>query len=745
MNRKLVFIAGELAGYVHLLSDGESVTFGRSGANEIVLTDPKVSRNHMRITNRGGKVTVDDLGSNNGTYVNGKRVSSAQLEVGDRIHVGDSVFELASVDAPEVAQLRASKSRPIRRTEEDEAAQTQQICQQPLAPLVSPTARATYDRFEDLTRFDEMTFVVTHKFCDACGRVIPKKEEREQQTRVMSGYLYCRECAEQMVRGVIGPYRIIEQIGKGATGAVYRAEHSTTKRVVALKVLLKYLTTDETVVRRFLREARAGAILNHPNIVRTFDAGEDNGIYYIVMEYVKGRILENIVREEGPFSPSRAVEIVIQVARALGYAYEHKIVHRDLRPANIIVTEDNIAKVINMGMAKSLQAAGLASTVSSSIGTPSTIEFAAPEQIVAPKTVDCRTDIYTLGATLYFMLSGQPPFRACNVKQYLQQITSGSFRPLKEVNPSIPSRLCELVERMMHRDMNKRFTTPAECRKELSQYLFQAFSVQDIYYGTREIAARKAEAPDDKPQGDMHVAKEIQRKLVPARLPEVPGFEMATYYKPAQQLSGDYLDFFPIGDNRYALMVAEITEKGMSGALVMAMVRGALRLIAPDKPTLADVMAELNYLICRDIKKDMFVTAIYGILDATDSTLSMISAGHNSPLLYTNETNSYEFIARTGTALGVTPKQNFAEPEREYTFFMAPGDMALLCTDGVVKAQNAHGELFGESRLKSVIEEFGQESCEEIVSNLLRKLDAFREGTPQNDDIGIFIIRRGLE
>ncbi len=745
MNKKLVFITGELAGYVHLLSEGGVITFGRSGANDVVFTDCKVSRNHMRITNRGGKVSVDDLGSNNGTYVNGKRVSTAQLAMGDRVHLGDSVLELSAVDAPEVAQLRAGKTKPTPRAGEEEAAQTHWIRQQPPAPALRPTAKATYDKFEDLARFDELAFVATHKFCDACGRVIPKKEVQERQAKVVGGYLYCRECAEQMTRGVIGPYKIIEQIGKGTTGAVYRAEHGTMKRVVAVKVLLKYLTTDETAVQRFLREARAGAILNHPNIVQTFDAGEDNGTYYIVMEFVKGRLLEDMVREEGPLSPPRAVDIVIQVARALEYAFELKIVHRDLRPAHIVITEDNIAKVIDMGMAKSLQAAGLASTVSSSMGTPSTIEFAAPEQIVAPKTVDCRTDIYTLGTTLYFMLAGQPPFRACNVKQYLQQITTGSFKPLKEANPSTPSRLCELVERMMHRDMGKRFATPAECRKELSQYVFQAFSVQDIYHGTREVAAKKVEVPDDESLRDMRVAKEIQQKLVPAKLPDVPGFEVATYYKPARQLSGDYLDFFPIGDNRYALMVADVAGKGTPGALVMAMVRGALRLIAPDKPVLADVMAELNHLICRDIKKGMFVTAIYGILDMTGSTLSMISAGHNPPLLYVNETNSYEFTVPTGTALGVTPKQNFAEPGREYTFFMAPGDMAVLYTDGIVEAQNARGELFGESRLKSAVEEVGQESCEAIVANLVKQLESFRGEAAQNDDISFFIIRHGLE
>ncbi|MDQ7780189.1 MAG: SpoIIE family protein phosphatase [Planctomycetota bacterium] len=745
MNRKLVFIAGELAGYVHLLPDGGVTTLGRTGTNDIVFTDCKVSRSHMRIANRGGKVMVDDLGSNNGSFVNGRRISSAQLELGDRVHLGDSIAELADVDAPEVAQLRATRAKPAPQPADDEAAQTHWVRQQPSVPTAAASARATYDKFEDLARFDELAFVATHKFCDACGRVIPKREVQDRQARVIGGYLYCRECADQMARGTIGPYRIIEQVGKGTTGAVYRAEHSTMRRVVAVKVLLKYLTADETSVQRFLREARSGAVLNHPNIVQTFDAGEDHGTYFIVMEYVQGRLVENIVKDDGPMPPPKAVDIAIQVARALEYAFEHRIVHRDLRPANIILTDDNIAKVIDMGMAKSLQAAGLASTVSSSMGTPSTIEFAAPEQIMAPKTVDCRTDIYTLGTTLYFMLAGQPPFRACNVKQYLQQITSGSHRPLKEANPALPDRLCSIVDKMMHKDMDKRYTTPAEFREELSKYYFEAFSVQDMYRGPGGEPVKESDLLDSEARRDMKMAKEIQQKLVPAKLPDAPGFEAATYYKPARQLSGDYLDFFPIGDNRYALMVADVAGKGTPGALVMAMVRGALRLIAPDKKTLAEVMDELNRLVCRDIKKGMFVTAIYGVLNANDSTLTLVSAGHNPPLVFVNESNSLDFLTPTGTALGVSPKQDFAEPGREYTLFMAPGDIALLYTDGVVEATNSKSELFGDDRLKATMEQHGQETCEEIVKAIVSELDSFRAGAPQSDDISIFIIRRGLD
>ena len=208
----------------------------------------------------------------------------------------------------------------------------------------------------------------------------------------------------------ISGYSLVSKLGEGGMGTVFKAVHELTGREVAIKVLPPHLSADEEYRRRFLREARAAAALNHKNITKVNDAGEQNGLYYIVMEYVDGENLTNIVSASGPLETEYALSVAREVALGLAHAHANGIVHRDIKPDNIMLNLKREAKITDMGLAKKLKLAEEGPDITQDgmiLGTP---KYMSPEQILRPESVDFRTDIYSLGATLYSMLTGSAPF-----------------------------------------------------------------------------------------------------------------------------------------------------------------------------------------------------------------------------------------------------------------------------------------------------------------------------------------------
>jgi serine/threonine protein kinase len=299
----------------------------------------------------------------------------------------------------------------------------------------------------------------------------------------------------------IGPYEVVEQLSRGGMGAVYKAVHTKLNRVVAIKVLPASRTKDPTAITRFQREMAALGSLNHRNIVAATDAGEVDGMHYLVMEYVAGLDLSTLVRRVGPLAPADACEIVRQAALGLKEAHDHGIIHRDIKPSNLILSnagqefEEPVVKVLDFGLARlaPLHAEVDELTVAGQI--MGTLKYMAPEQCASSRDVDVRADIYSLGATLYRLLSGEPPFSAEKFDSPLTLIAALGNElpvPLATRRSDLPPKLVAIVERMMAKNPDERFATPDEVIDALTPWS-QGADLAGLLMRARDVEERSAE------------------------------------------------------------------------------------------------------------------------------------------------------------------------------------------------------------------------------------------------------------
>lgn len=261
-------------------------------------------------------------------------------------------------------------------------------------------------------------------------------------------------------------YEIIEKIGNGGMATVYRAKDMVLKRFVAVKVLRDEFTTDEEFIRRFNIEAQAAASLAHPNIVSIYDVGHENNIYYIVMELIQGKTLKQIIDEDGVLPWKWSLNIAIQIASALENAHKNNIVHRDIKPHNIIITEEGIAKVTDFGIAKAVSN----STITAFGTTIGSVHYFSPEHARGGFT-DAKSDLYSLGVVMYEMLTGRVPFDADTpVSIALKHMQEKPVEPIK-LNPSIPFSVNKIILKAMEKDTNLRYQSATEMLKDLNMAL----------------------------------------------------------------------------------------------------------------------------------------------------------------------------------------------------------------------------------------------------------------------------------
>jgi serine/threonine-protein kinase len=270
----------------------------------------------------------------------------------------------------------------------------------------------------------------------------------------------------------LGPYKILDQIGAGGMGQVFLAEHTAMRRKVALKVLPGKLAQDRAGVERFYREARAVAALDHPNIVRAHDVGNEKGTHFLVMEFVEGRNLDEKMRSMGgrlPVGP--AAGYVVQAAAGLQHAHEKGLVHRDIKPSNLLVDRSGVLKVLDMGLARFFEDETDKLTKNLDDGAVlGTADYVAPEQLVDTSGVDHRADIYSLGATLYHLVTGRPPFEG-NTAQKLVAHQMKDPTPPHEINPVVPEGLSEVILGMMEKKPGERYQSMAGVVHDLLPYV----------------------------------------------------------------------------------------------------------------------------------------------------------------------------------------------------------------------------------------------------------------------------------
>jgi serine/threonine-protein kinase len=273
----------------------------------------------------------------------------------------------------------------------------------------------------------------------------------------------------------LGHYLLLERLGSGGMGQVYKARHQRIDRLVALKVIRKDRLGDQEAVRRFQREIQAIARLSHPNIVTAFDAGEENGVPFIVMEYIEGISLDEQVKRAGPLPAVLACEYMRQTALGLQHVHENGLVHRDIKPSNLIVTNGGATlKILDLGLARVQPIGGTGDGASNVtqvgrlMGTPN---FIATEQAADPRRADIRSDLYSLGCTFYYVLSGEVPFPGGTAVEKLFRHFNEEPVSLEARCPELPPVVAMLIRRLMAKSPDERFQTPVELIEELTQFL----------------------------------------------------------------------------------------------------------------------------------------------------------------------------------------------------------------------------------------------------------------------------------
>jgi serine/threonine protein kinase len=287
--------------------------------------------------------------------------------------------------------------------------------------------------------------------------------------------------ANQLFQGhgddlLLDSYVFLEKLGEGGMGAVFKARNWKLGQVVALKVIRKERLASETAVLRFEREIRAAAQLDHPNIVRALDAGRDGDRHFLVMEYIEGTDLARIVRERGPLPAGIACDLARQAALALQHAHERGLVHRDVKPANLLLARHpaqrdvGLVKVLDMGLARLVAPADgeAIDTLTQAGSVMGSLDYIAPEQALNSHAVDTRADLYGLGCTLYYLLTGRVPFPVENPMEKLLAHRTCEPEPVEERRPDVPPAVVAVLHRLMAKRPEDRYQTPAEAAEALA-------------------------------------------------------------------------------------------------------------------------------------------------------------------------------------------------------------------------------------------------------------------------------------
>src|SRR5712691_3285884 len=403
---QLVITGGSETGRVFPLIDGYTATVGRGKLVDIQVSDSTVSRLHCLIEVDGGRVFIADHGSRTGTFVNGRLVTKQELSPGDVLKIGQTRFRFELDEAAEVSTSASTQEKP-------------------------PRSDQRSDKRANVVAADS-------EFVDV-GRSVPKEElplsghsGEEPRTALPQSPV---QRLEQLVGTTMRRYRIDKSIAKASTGMVFQASDVVSGQIVALKILWPEFSKDETQIRRFIRAMKTMQPIRHPNIVRIKNAGKTGPYCWIAMDFVEGESLTQVIQRigtAGMLDWQTSFRVAVHVGRALECAFEHQIVHRNLTPRNILLRQqDKVALVGDLMLAKALEATD--SEWSTEPGRlVGEVPFMAPERTRSNADVDCRSDLYGLGATLYALLTGRPPFEDASTVRLVTKI-----REDEPLNPTL--------------------------------------------------------------------------------------------------------------------------------------------------------------------------------------------------------------------------------------------------------------------------------------------------------------------
>ncbi len=284
----------------------------------------------------------------------------------------------------------------------------------------------------------------------------------------------------------LGKYKLLGHIGTGGMSSVYLAEHVRLQDRRAIKVLPKARVKDASYLARFQLEAKAIASLNHPNIVLAYDIDNDGDVHYIVMEYVDGLDLQLLVKRDGAIDPSTAADLIAQGARGLAHAHERGVIHRDVKPANLLIDSNGVVRLLDMGLALVSGGDEESLTVANNENVLGTADYLAPEQALNSHTVDHRADIYGLGCTLYFLLTGKPPFSDGTLAQRIAKHQTEMPTSIRQLRPDVPGELEGICVKMIQKEAAYRYQTATEVALVLEKFCAKVPKGQAVTAGLGE-------------------------------------------------------------------------------------------------------------------------------------------------------------------------------------------------------------------------------------------------------------------
>ena len=268
----------------------------------------------------------------------------------------------------------------------------------------------------------------------------------------------------------LGKYKLLGHIGTGGMSSVYLGEHLKMGDKRAIKVLPKSRVNDATYLARFMLEAKAIASLNHPNIVLAYDIDNEDDVHYIVMEYVDGLDLQQLVKRDGAIDPSTVADLIGQAARGLAHAHEKGVIHRDVKPANLLIDVDGVVRLLDMGLALVTATDDESLTVANNENVLGTADYLAPEQALNSHEVDHRADIYGLGCTMYFLLTGKPPFSDGTLAQRIAKHQTEMPTAIRQMRPDCPGELEGICVKMIQKDMRYRYQSASDVAEVLEKF-----------------------------------------------------------------------------------------------------------------------------------------------------------------------------------------------------------------------------------------------------------------------------------
>lgn len=301
----------------------------------------------------------------------------------------------------------------------------------------------------------------------------------------------CDKLATGKYKGfMLGKYKLLEHLGTGGMSSVFLAEHTLMHQRRAIKVLPKHRVNDSSYLARFRLEAQATARLDHRNIVRAYDIDFEKDQHFIVMEYVQGRDLQNIVKAQGALAIEDACRYIIQSAEGLQHAHDSNLIHRDIKPANLLVDERGVVKILDLGLALFANSELASLTIAHNENVLGTADYLSPEQALNSHQVDHRADIYSLGCTLYFLLTGHPPFPDGTLAQRIAKHQTQQPEDILKDRPECPRDLANICGKMMQKKPQNRYQTAREVAEVLSQWLVKHGYEQELLVAPAKAVAR---------------------------------------------------------------------------------------------------------------------------------------------------------------------------------------------------------------------------------------------------------------